>query len=108
MPETASGYVRGLQQLHNDMINFAVTGGIVGVVVYFTIISTPAIAAFRSAADSQKRARIFGALLLGADYFFCGLTDLTIGFEFRSAQFVVVTAVLLGLCRDTPIARKAD
>ena len=92
-----------LPQLHNDLLNFAVSAGIAGVLSYFLLLATPAIAAHRSPPDLQHRARLFGAALLGVAYLFDGATDLMIGFEFHTALFACLAAILLGYCRDQPI-----
>lgn len=102
VPAGAVGAVATLPQLHNDIVNFAVTGGVVGVAVYFLIVATPLLAARRSPRDSQYRVRVFGTAMVCCIYLFQGLTDLTVGFEYGTAQLAVFTAILLGYCRDRP------
>lgn len=102
IPAAAAGSVATLPQLHNDIINFAVTGGVVGVGVYFLIVATPLFAAWRSARDGQYRTRLFGTAMLACIFLVQGLTDLTVGFEYGTAQFAVFSAILLGYCRDGP------
>lgn len=98
----AAGIATGLPQLHNDIVNFAVVGGVVGVGVYLLIVATPPLAAWLSPRDGQHRARLFGTAILSCVYVVHGLTDLTIGFEYGTAQFAVLSAILLGYCRDGP------
>jgi O-antigen ligase len=93
-----------LPQLHNDMLDFAVVGGVVGIAVYLLLLATPVIAAWRSVRDSQYSQRLLGCVLLSIGYFFAGLTDLMFGFELHTALYVALSAVLLGYCRDAPIA----
>lgn len=102
VPFLAPGYGQyaTLPQLHNDVINFAVAAGGVGVAVYLLLIATPTIAALRSPRDSQYSARLFGCVLLATAYVCDGLTDLMFGFEFHTALYVALTAILLGYCRD--------
>jgi O-antigen ligase len=95
-----------LPQLHNDVIDFAVAAGVVGVAVYLLLIATPIIAASRSPKDSQYVARLFGCVLLVTAYVFDGLTDLMFGFEFHTALYVTLTAILLAYCRD-PVVTKS-
>ena len=89
-----------LPQLHNDVLNFAVGAGVVGVGCYLAIISTPLIGAWLSPRDSLRSFRLYGATMLTIVYVGGGLTDLMFGFEFHTFLFVMLTSILLGLCRD--------
>jgi O-antigen ligase len=91
-------------QLHNDFLNFAVAGGVVGVVCYLLILATPLVGALVSPRDSLRTFRLYGASVLVVTYFFAGLTDLMFGFEFHTMLFVMLTAILLGYCRERPPA----
>lgn len=91
-------------QLHNDLLNFAVAGGVVGIVCYLVILATPLIGALASRRDSLRGFRLYGASVLVIAYFFGGLTDLMFGFEFHTMLFVMLTAILLGYCRERPLA----
>lgn len=93
---------RKLPQLHNDVLNFAVAGGIVGVGVYLVIIATPLIAALRSGHDRYRAARIYATSGLAIVYVGGGLTDLMFGHEFHTALYVVLVAIVLGFFRETP------
>lgn len=90
-------------QLHNDVLNFAVAGGILGVFCYLAILVTPLIGALASGQDSLRQFRLYGASVLVITYFFGGLTDLMFGFEFHTMLFVMLTAILLGYCRERPL-----
>lgn len=92
-----------LPQLHNDVLNFAVGGGVVGIACYLAIISAPVIAAWRSPRDSLRNFRLFGTTMLTIVFIGGGLTDLMFGFEFHTFLFAMLAAILLCLCRD-PIA----
>jgi O-antigen ligase len=91
-----------LPQLHNDIIDFAVAAGVIGVGLYFLILFTPLIGAWRLPRDSQHAARTYGVVVLTTAYACDGLTDLMFGFEFHTAFFVVISVILLGYCRDDP------
>lgn len=93
-------HARQLPQLHNDVVNFAVAGGIAGVVVYLVIVLTPLVAALRSPVDAYRAARIYGTAGLAIVYVCGGLTDLMFGHEFHTALFVVLNAVILGVYRE--------
>jgi O-antigen ligase len=96
------GLTQIYKQLHNDVLNFAVGAGIVGVICYFTIISAPLIGAWRSPRDGLRAFRLYGATVLTVVYVAGGLTDLMFGFEFHTFLFIMLTAILLGLCRESP------
>jgi O-antigen ligase len=100
VPFLAPGDVQhaGLPQLHNDILNFAVAAGIVGVAVYVLLIATPIIAAMLSPRDDLHELRLFGCITLSVGYVFAGLTDLMFGFEFHTVLYVCLAAILLGYC----------
>lgn len=89
-----------LPQLHNDVINLGVAAGIVGVAVYVLLIATPLVAAWRSPRDALYLPRMVGCAILCTAYVFDGLTDLMFGFEFHTMLYVVLSAILLGYCRE--------
>jgi O-antigen ligase len=88
--------------LHNDLANFAVGAGILGILAYFGILIAPLAGALLSPRDSQFGARITGTALLGGGYFICGLTNTLFGFEFLTTLYVALAAILLAFCRDAP------
>jgi len=90
------------RQLHNDVLNFAVAGGVVGIICYLLILATPLLGALASPRDALRGFRLYGASVLVVTYFFAGLTDLMFGFEFHTMLFVMLTAILLGYCRERP------
>jgi O-antigen ligase len=94
-PELAS-----LPQLHNDFLDFAVAGGAVGIACYVALLAAPVILGLLSPRDSQRRLRLYGCTVLSITYFFDGLTDLMFGFEFHTALYAAILAILLGYCRD--------
>jgi O-antigen ligase len=91
-----------LPHLHNDIIDFAVAAGVIGVVIYFTILFTPLVAALRSTRDALYPHRLFAVAILVIAYAFDGLTDLMFGMEYHTMLFVVLSAILLGWCRERP------
>jgi len=91
-----------LPQLHNDFLDFAVAGGVVGIGSYVALLAAPIILGLLSPRDSQRRARLYGCTVLSIAYFFDGLTDLMFGFEFHTALYAAILAILLGYCRDRP------
>jgi O-antigen ligase len=91
----------GLPHLHNEVLNFAVAGGLVGVAVYLTLIAMPVVVALRSRRDSQYGARLFGCTILATAYLVMGLTDTMLSFELHTALYVAYCAILLNYCRDS-------
>lgn len=89
-----------LPQLHNDILNFLVAGGLVGLGIYLLIITTPIVVALASPRDSWRSARIYGTSALAIVYFGGGLTDLMFGHEFHTALYVMLNAIVLFACRD--------
>ena len=89
-----------LPQLHNDVLNFAVASGIVGVLAYLVVISTPIVGALLSPRDSLRTFRLYAATVLTIVYIGGGLTDLMFGFEFHTFLFAMLTAIILHYCRD--------
>lgn len=89
-----------LPQLHNDVLNFAVASGVVGVLAYVAIVTAPIVGAVFSPRDSLRTFRIYGATVLTIVYVGGGLTDLMFGFEFHTSLFAMLTAILLHFCRE--------
>lgn len=89
-----------LPQLHNDVVNFGVAAGVVGIGVYLLFLAAPLAGIARSPRDSQFSVRLYGVIVLVTAYAFDGLTDLMLGFEFHTAIYAVIAAVLIGYCRD--------
>jgi O-antigen ligase len=105
--EAATPYLKNpqlasLPQLHNDFLDFAVAGGVVGIACYVALLAAPVVLGLLSPRDSLRRARLYGCTVLSIAYFFDGLTDLMFGFEFHTALYAAILAILLGYCRDRP------
>jgi O-antigen ligase len=94
--------VAPLHHLHNDLLYFAVGGGVVGVGLYLLILLTPLVAAYRSARDTLRPARLYGTTALAIVYACAGLTDIALAHEFHRMMFVVLNAVVLGLVSEGP------
>jgi len=100
LPADDAALAKTLPQLHNDVLNFAVGGGLVGVACYLAIISAPLAGAWLSPRDRLRNFRLYGTTVLTIVYIGGGLTDLMFGFEFHTFLFIMLTAMLLGLCRE--------
>ena len=100
---TTDASVARLPQLHNDVLDFAVAGGVVGVACYFVILTAPLIGALRSTHDRLRPFRIYGTAVIMIIYAGGGLTDLMFGFEFHTFLFVMLNAIILGYCREPQV-----
>lgn len=89
-----------LPQLHNDVLNFAVAGGVIGIACYFAVLAAPLIGAIRSGHDALRPFRIYATTLIMIVYAGGGLTDLMFGFEFHTFLFALLNAIVLGYCRE--------
>lgn len=99
LPADKSPYIV-LPQLHNDVVNFAVAAGVIGVGIYLALLTAPLFGVTRSPRDSQFNVRIYGVVVLVVAFACDGLTDLMLGFEFHTAFFATLVAILIGYCRD--------
>jgi O-antigen ligase len=93
--------------LHNDLLNFAVAGGALGILAYAAIIAAPLVAALRSPRDSLFGIRLHGSLILSTGYAVLGSSSLMLGFEYPTMLYVILAAILLGWCREPAEAPRA-
>lgn len=84
--------------LHNDIADFAVTGGILGIIAYFCILLAPVIEAFQSKGPARKAAQL-AAITLSSAYFLMGLTNATFGILMLTVTFAVAAAAIAHLSR---------
>ena len=89
-----------LPHLHNEILNFAVFGGVAGVAIYLMLVTMPIVLCLRSRRDRQYRARLFGSVIIVVGYVVMGLPDTMLSFELHTALYVTFIAVLLAYCRD--------
>jgi len=88
--------------LHSDILDLAVSGGIVGLIAYMLALLAPIVSAVTSPRDSQFGGRLFLALTLSVGFLCCGAVNLLFGFEFMTTMYVVLAAIFIGYCRDAP------
>ncbi len=102
VPFVPAGQEHVLQfpHLHNDIADFAVGSGILGLIAYATIIATPLVAVLRSPRDSLFAARRYGVLVLTVLYLCAGLTDALLGFAYFTALHVALSSILIAYCRE--------
>ncbi len=103
IPEGASReQIIYLPQLHNDVVNFLVTGGVVGLVTYLVLLIAPLRAAWRSGSGDLAKAKKLAVSLMVICYATRGLTDLMLGFDYGTGFYVMVLAAIFGLFREKP------
>lgn len=88
--------------LHNELANFAVGAGLLGVAAYLAILAAPIVGALRSGRDSQRSIRIMGCTILSVAYACFGISNSFFGFEYHNVLYMVGAAILLHYCRDGP------
>lgn len=87
-------------QFHNDLANFAVAAGMVGVVSWLALLAAPIVGALTTPRDRLFRARLYICVQLSISYFVFGLTDFTFGYDLPTTLYVFLTAIALGALRD--------
>lgn len=86
--------------LHSDGLDFAVTGGITGLLAYLLVLIAPPLGALLSPRDSQYRFRLAASSGLALAYAIFGVTYLAFGYEYHTTLYVLFAAIILGFCRD--------
>lgn len=94
---------RKRHHLHSDLLNFGVSGGLMGLTAYALIILAPVVSAWRSIRDSQYTARLMAALLIASGFAAAGAVNIVIGFEFLTTLYAMLSAIVIGFCRDAPM-----
>lgn len=97
---------RGHHHLHSDYFDVAVSNGILGLIGHVLMLVGPLVGALFSARDGQYRIRLTLAAMIGGAYAIFGLTYLLFGYEYHTTLYVVLAALILGYCRDTPPLRE--
>lgn len=82
---------------HNDILDFAVAGGVVGIAVYLLLLIAPIAGALAAPRDGFKAIRIYGALVLSVSFAIFGATDMTFGYDLTMTLYACLTALLLGI-----------
>ena len=89
-------------QFHNDLVNFAVAGGIVGIICWLLLLAAPLLGTLTMARDSLAGARLYCCLVLTLGYAVFGLTDMTIGYDLTTTLYCFLTVAILALFRREP------
>jgi O-antigen ligase len=100
LPDGLASFQSIHHHLHSDGLDFAVVGGLLGLVSYGLILLAPLIGVLGSVRDHQYRFRFIASLGLGVGYAIFGMTYLTFGYEYHTTLYVCLAAILVGFCRD--------
>ena len=90
---------QGSPHLHNDVADFAVGAGLIGLLAYVTILVAPILAAWRSHRDHLFRPRLFAVTMLGAGYAVLGINSMMFGYEIHTSLYCGLCAVVIGFVR---------
>lgn len=100
LPNGLASFQSVHHHLHSDVLDFLVSGGLLGLVAYCLILTAPILGVLRSGRDSQYRFRRIAAIGLGVGYATFGVSYLTFGYEYHTTLYVCIAAILVGFCRD--------
>lgn len=92
--------------LHNDLADFAVVGGIVGLVSYLLVLLAPLVTALQSSGPNRHPA-ILAASLLVTGFFVMGLTNAMFGIILLTTFFAFAAAVIGHLAQSEGEAGQA-
>lgn len=87
------------QHLHNDLADFAVAGGALGLVAYFLILAAPIAEVLWRGAWRRRGTALYLALVVAAGFFCMGLTNATFGILSQTTLYAFVVALVVHLCR---------
>lgn len=86
-------------QFHNDLANFAVAAGTIGVLSWMALLAAPIVGALFTPRDALFRARLYCCVQLSVAAFVFGLTDFTLGYDLPTTLYAFLTAIVLGAFR---------
>ncbi len=82
---------------HSDIANFAVAGGIVGLILYFFLLFAPLIFWDTEKDHPYFRVRLYWALSMPIIYIVLGLTDMVMGFDYPTMFYAFSFAIIWGI-----------
>lgn len=82
---------------HSDIANFAVSGGLIGLILYFLLLLSPLIFWETPKSHPHFRLRLFWAIAMPVTYLVLGLTDMVIGFDYLTMFYAFTFAIIWGL-----------
>lgn len=103
-PEHFANEAGTMFMFHNDAINFAVAGGVVGLTCLLALLVAPVVGALASPRDRYFAVRLYCCLVLSVGYAIFGLTDSTLGYDAPTTLYAFLTAMVLGAFRERDVA----
>lgn len=97
------GPVKQYFSYHNDLADFAVAGGILGLVAYAIIIAAPIVNLLIDPKLRANRRAAYGLVLLPVSYFVFGLTDFVFGFDLLTTLYGFSLAFILAAAKASQI-----
>lgn len=85
---------------HNDIINFAVAGGVVGLACLAAMLVAPVAGVLATPRDRYFGLRLYGCLILCVGFAIFGLTDSTLGYDSPTTLYAYLAAIVLGAFRE--------
>lgn len=85
------------EHLHNDMADFAVIGGVVGLLAYAVLLAAPVVAALRAPAGPARTATLILAVTFTIGYFSMGLTNALFGILSLTVLYAVGLSLITAL-----------
>jgi O-antigen ligase len=85
---------------HNDIANFAVAAGVVGLLCWLVLLVSPAVGLAAVPRDAYGRVRLYSIVLLIVVYAVFGLTDMTLGYDYTTVLYAFLCAIALGGMRE--------
>lgn len=96
MPE-AFANMRNSEHLHSDIADFAVIGGLMGLLAYASLLLAPLVVARGVQQPQLRRALLLGGTMLSVSYFSLGLTNAMFGILPQTTLFGLFLGILLGM-----------
>lgn len=87
------------QHLHNDLADFGVAAGVIGILAYGLILLAPALQAFRAPSNAPRMTVRYLAMVLVIGYLSMGLTNATFGILTQTTLYGFVLSLIVYLCR---------
>lgn len=93
------GPVKQYFSYHNDLADFAVAGGVLGLLAYAIIIAAPIVNLLIDPKLRANRRAAYGLVLLPVSYFVFGLTDFVFGFDLLTTLYGFSLAFILAAAK---------
>ena len=100
MGEWLFSQAEGFDYLHNEQLDFAVGGGVLGIAAYMLILTAPLIGVLSVPRDRYFLARLYLAIMLAVSFLVFGLTSRLLGQGLQLTLFAFLTAYIIGFARN--------